>query len=239
MLNKIVVTGASSEIGQAICKKIIKTGDIALLQCFKHVENCIQFQKLLGESCKVIAVDFNNPRELDDFCTMASDTDILINAAAFTRTDLLVNLDEDDFNRMININIIAPVKLCRAVIPGMVSKRKGSIINISSVSAQRGNRGQTFYGGTKGFIESFTRSLAMEYGPKGIRANCVAPGPINSGSLKELLSYAKEEVMQSIVSKRLGTPEDVAAAVAFLCNEDASFINGKCISVDGGFMRGI
>ncbi len=235
MSNKVVITGASSEIGQAICQRIIKEGDEAVLQCFRRKENLERF----GKSCKIVPVDFNNARELDDFCNAISDVDILVNAAAVTLTDLLVNLNENDLIRMMNVNIIAAVKLCKAIIPGMVAKRRGCIVNISSVAAQRGNQGQTVYAGTKGFIESFTRAMAAEYGAKGVRVNCVAPGPIEAGSLKELLSYARDEVEKSTVSKRLGTPEDIAAAVAFLCSEEACFINGKCVSVDGGFCRGV
>ena len=140
---------------------------------------------------------------------------------------------------MINVNIYSPVKICSAVIPDMLIGRKGFIVNISSIAAQRGNRGQTVYAGTKGFVESFTRSLAAEYGPKGINVNAVAPGPIESKSLDELLAYAKDEVKNSIVSKRIGKPDDVAALVAFLCSDEASYINGKIYNVDGGFMKGI
>jgi 3-oxoacyl-[acyl-carrier protein] reductase len=140
---------------------------------------------------------------------------------------------------MINVNIIALIKICKSVIPAMIVKRKGCIVNISSIAATRGNKGQTVYAGTKGFVESFTRSLTAEYGSRGIRVNCVAPGPIDAGSLKELLTYASEEVNKSVVSNRLGKPEDVASVVAFLCSEKANFINGKCIHVDGGFMKGV
>ncbi|MCP4154266.1 MAG: SDR family oxidoreductase, partial [bacterium] len=137
------------------------------------------------------------------------------------------------------VNIDAFTRICAAVIPGMTARRRGCIVNISSAAATRGNRGQTVYAGTKGYMEAFTRSLAAEYGAKGIRVNCVAPGPIAAGSMTELLGYAEEEVKKSILSKNLGTPEDVAYITAFLCSPKAAFINGKTIGVDGGIMRGI
>ena len=239
MPKRIVITGASSEIGQSICKRVIKKGDEAILQCFRNKERCIHLRDVFGDSCKIVSVDFNDANELDNFCKTLNDVDILINVAAVTLTDLLVNLTDDSLNRMINVNIIATVKLCKAVIPSMVAKRSGCIVNLSSIAAQRGSQGQNVYAGTKGFIESFTRSLTAEYGQKGVRVNCVAPGPIEAGSLKELLSYARDEVVHSTVSKKLGKPEDVASAIAFLCSEEASFINGRCISVDGGFCRGV
>jgi 3-oxoacyl-[acyl-carrier protein] reductase len=148
-------------------------------------------------------------------------------------------LSDDDIAGMIAVNIQSLVSACRAVIPAMMVKRRGIIVNVSSIAAWRGNRGQTVYGGTKGFVESFTRSLAAEFGGRGIRANCVAPGAIDAGSLKELLSYAEDKVKNSTAVNRLGTPEDVAAAVAFLCGPEASFVNGACIHVDGGFLTGV
>jgi 3-oxoacyl-[acyl-carrier protein] reductase len=239
MGNRIVITGASSKIGQAIFKQLVKKDDQVILQCFKNYNTCLQLKKTFKGICNIITSDFNDPESVDDFSGQLGDVDTLINTAASTITGLLPHLKDEDMNRMINVNNSALVKICRAVIPGMVARRKGCIVNISSVAAIRGNRGQAVYAGTKGFIEAFSRSLAAEYGAKGIRINCVAPGPIDAGSLKELLSYAPEEVKQSTASGRLGEPEDVAAVVAFLCSDGAKYINGRCIPVDGGFMRGI
>ncbi|UCE21745.1 MAG: SDR family oxidoreductase [Candidatus Aminicenantes bacterium] len=239
MSNKIIITGASSEIGLAICKAIIKIGDQAILQYYRNKDRLIPFCENFKENCQMISVNFNNIDELNRFSKKRDDIDILVNAAAFTRADLLPVLKDEDIIRMINVNILSTVKLCRAVIPSMVARKKGCIVNISSVAALRGNRGQTVYAGTKGFIESFSRTLAAEYGTRGIRVNTVAPGPIETGSVKELLAYAEDEVKKSVASKRLGTPEDVAEAVAFLCSDKASYINGKTISVDGGFSKGV
>lgn len=239
MNNNIIITGAGSEIGLAICKEIVKPGDRAVLHYFKNKEPLLWFCEEFGESCEAVSADFNDMEQLDRFVQKRHDTDILINAAAVTRAELLPVLTDDDITRMLNVNILAAVKLCRAVIPGMVSRRRGIIVNISSAAALRGNRGQSVYAGTKGFLESFTRSMAAEYGGRGIRVNAVAPGAIAAGSLNELLAYGEKEVKESIVSKRFGTPGDVAAVVAFLCSEKASFINGKSIGVDGGFRRGV
>jgi 3-oxoacyl-[acyl-carrier protein] reductase len=239
MSNKIIVTGASSEIGLAICKAILKEDDHAILQYCRNKDQLIPLCEKFKDNCQMTAVDFNNIDELNRFSKKRNGIDILINAAAFTKADLLPNLKDEDIARMINVNILSTVKLCRAVIPSMMSRKKGCIVNISSVAALRGNRGQTVYAGTKGFIESFSRAMAAEYGARGIRVNTVAPGPIETGSVKELLTYAEDEVKKSVVSKRLGTPEDVAEAVAFLCSDKASYINGKTIPVDGGFFRGV
>ncbi len=236
MGNKIIITGASSLIGRAIAARLIAKGDQAVLHCFR---NSSRLAGSIDPSSRIVTADFTKQEELDAFCKSLGDTDILVNAAACTKTDLLPNLSDDDVARMIAVNISALVSICRTVLPGMMVRRKGIIVNISSVAAFRGNRGQSVYAGTKGFIESFTKSLAAEYGGRGIRVNSVAPGAIDAGSLKELLAYAGDAVKKSTASDRLGTPEDVASAVAFLCSPDAAFVNGACINVSGGFMAGI
>jgi 3-oxoacyl-[acyl-carrier protein] reductase len=239
MSNRIVITGASSLIGQAIAKRLITKGDNVLLHCFKNSSACSHLAEADNHTSEIVTADFSKDEDILRFCKILGDVDILVNAAAYTKTDLLPNLNDIDIERMINVNIKALTAACRAVLPAMMVKRRGIIVNISSVAALRGNRGQSVYAGTKGFVEAFTRSLAAEYGGRGIRINSIAPGAIDAGNLKELLSYAEDAVKKSIASNRLGTPEDVAAAVAFLCSPDASFINGACIAVNGGFMTGI
>lgn len=239
MTKRFVITGASSEIGLAICAKVLNNNDQAILQCFRHSERCHVIQERLSDNCRIVTADFSNIAEIDEFCKKIDEVDIFINVAAVTITDLLAHLTTEEIAVMLNVNIMALVKVSQAAIGAMLLKRNGIIINISSVAAQRGHRGQTVYAGTKGFVEAFTRSLAAEYGSRNIRANCVAPGPIDAGNLKPLLGYAADEVKNSVILPRLGTANDVAAAVAFLCSDEASFINGTCISVNGGFCRGV
>lgn len=239
MTRKIVVTGASSEIGRAIARKLIMPGDTAVLHCRNRVKECEALQRELGEGCTVVPADLAVKEAREIFCSQLQDTDILVNAAACTFADTLIGLDEDKIMAMIQVNIVALVSVCKAVVPAMTAKRSGCIINISSVTASRGNRGQTVYAGTKGFVESFTRSLAAEYGAKGIRVNCIAPGPINAGSAKEILAYAPEEVRQSVALQKLGKPEDIASLAAFLASGEGNFITGQCIHVDGGFLKGV
>lgn len=238
-MNRIVITGASSDIGIATIKKIITHKDSAILQCSSNLKKLEDMQNHLSEDIKIEQVDFTNDTEVNSFCEKIAETDILINIAGYTKADLLVNLSDEDIQKMISVNIFSFSKICRAVLPYMVANKKGCIVNISSVAASRGNRGQNVYAGTKGYVESFTRSLAAEYGKRGIRVNCVAPGPIESGNLLKLLTYAEKEVKESTVSNRLGKPEDVANAVSYLCSESASYINGKIIQVDGGFCTGV
>lgn len=241
MCETIVITGASSAIGRAVFQEIFQEGDRYLLHGNR---NSGELEPLRQHACneeniQICQADFLDPVSFEGFLEQIGETDILINAAAVTQTGVLPHLEAEAVSRMLRVNIEAFTRICGAVIPGMAARRRGCIVNISSAAASRGNRGQTVYAGTKGYMEAFTRSLAAEYGAKGIRVNCVAPGPIDSGSLKELLGYAEDEVKKSVVANRLGTPQDVAHAVGFLCSEKAAFINGKVLAVDGGLMRGI
>jgi 3-oxoacyl-[acyl-carrier protein] reductase len=238
-MRKIVITGASSQIGTAIAEKVVAEGDQVILQYFRNRTACLSLKERFGEKCTLVSADFAHRAALEEFCTQLGEVDTVINAAAVTVTGFLTALTDEDIRRMLEVNIVAPTVICRAVVPAMVHRRAGCIVNISSVAATRGNRGQNVYAGTKGFIESFTRAMAAEYGSRGIRINCVAPGPIEAGSLRELLTLAPEEVKQSLAGNRLGTPGDVASAVAFLCDPGTGFINGQTLRVDGGFMRGV
>jgi 3-oxoacyl-[acyl-carrier protein] reductase len=238
-MRKVVITGASSQIGTAIAEKVVAEGDQVILQYFRNQTACLPLKERIGEKCTLVSTNFADKVALEEFCTRLGEVDTLINAHAVTVTGLFPALTDEDIRRMIDVNIVAAVMICRAVIPSMVHRRAGCIVNISSVAAARGNRGQSVYAGTKGFIESFTRAMASEYGSRGIRINCVAPGPIEAGSLRELLSLAPEEVKKSVAGNRLGTPGDVASAVAFLCDPGAGFINGQTLHVDGGFMKGV
>jgi len=229
MSTKIVVTGATSAIGTAIVTELAKQEPDAdwILQGNQHGSN------------QTVSVDFTQPEQLAAFIHQIKETDILINAVAVTRTGVLPHMSDQDIRQMLEVNIYALTRICAAVLPGMSVRRRGCIVNISSIAAIRGNRGQAVYAGSKGYMEAFSRALAAEYGNRGIRINTVAPGPIDAGSLKELAFYAPDKIKDSFSAVRLGTPEDVAYLTAFLCSHRASFINGKTFGVDGGFMRGI
>jgi 3-oxoacyl-[acyl-carrier protein] reductase len=238
-MNKILITGASSDIGLAISEKFNQSENSLVLHCFKNRQKLIERTKGFKAEVNIVNADFCDDSQVNELISSLKDISIIVNAAAYTKADLLANLTDADIQKMLQVNVFVPVKICRSVIPQMLVKRKGIIISISSIAASRGNRGQTVYGGTKGFLESFTRSLAAEYGMKGIRANCIAPGAINAGSIKDLLQMAPEEVKNSIALNRLGTPLDVASGVYFLCTDDASFISGQTIHLDGGFLKGV
>jgi 3-oxoacyl-[acyl-carrier protein] reductase len=161
--------------------------------------------------------------------------DVLINNSGVIRDNLLPMLEDGDILDVLATNVNGLFNLTRAVLPSMISARSGKIINISSVAAEKGGRGQTNYAASKGAVNSFTRALAVEVAPRGITVNAVAPGVIKTEMSEGVVERAGDEVLKRILLRRLGTPEDVANAVVFLASSYADYITGEILHVDGGF----
>lgn len=232
-MGKIVITGASSEIGLAIARRLSALGKPMLLQYNTHAP--------AFEGAELVQADFSKREDLERFLSaLRYDVEILVNAAALTSTGLLPQMEDEEIERMIQVNVLAATLLCKAVIPRMCLNRHGVIVNLSSATASKVYRGQSVYGGSKAYLEAFTKGLAAEYAKKGLRCNCVAPGSINSGSMQKLIiQTGRDDLREVNASHSFGTPEDVAAAVAFLCSEDSRYINGAVLHVDGGYWLGL
>ena len=164
----------------------------------------------------------------------AGDPEILVNNAGVTRDTLLARMSDDDWRAVIETNLSAVFYTCRAVARPMMKRRGGSIVNVSSIVGLRGNMGQTNYGASKAGIIGFTKSLARELGSRNVRANVVAPGYIHSRMTDVLPDEARAVMLTNTPLGKLGDPEDVAGAVRFLCSDEASFITGEVLVVDGG-----
>lgn len=234
-MGKIVITGASSEIGLAIAKRLSESGKPMVLHCHR---NSIALESWRGVA-DIVKADFTKGEELEAFIAGLNDVDTLVYASAVTDSGLIPQIDENSLRDTVQVNITAYTKICQAIIPPMCAKRGGTIIGISSVSARRVFKGQGVYAGTKAYMEAFTKAIAIEYGKKGLRANCVAPGSIEAGALKRLNSFGLEEIMLINSLNKMGTPEDVAGVVHFLCSPAASFINGSVIDINGGHLMGV
>jgi len=164
----------------------------------------------------------------------AGDVDILVNNAGVTRDGLLARMPDDDWRTVIETNLSSVFYTCRAVTRSMMKKRAGAIVNISSVVGVHGNWGQTNYGASKAGIIGFTKSLARELGSRGVRANVVAPGYVNTRLTDVLPEEAQQAMLTNTPLGRLGEPGDIAGAVRFLCSDEAAFITGEVLLVDGG-----
>ncbi len=183
---------------------------------------------------RAVQADVASADEATRLVGEAGDLDILVNNAAVTRDGLLVRMSDEDWRDVIETNLSSVFYTCRAAARGMMKKRAGSIVNLSSVVGLHGNPGQTNYSASKAGVIGFTKALARELGNRGVRANVVAPGYVSTRLTDVLADDLKEMMLANTPLGRLGTPEDVARAVRFLCSDDASFITGEVLLVDGG-----
>jgi len=183
---------------------------------------------------RAVQADVSDPDEAKRLVEEAGDLDILVNNAGLTRDGLLARMPDDDWRDVIETNLSSVFYTCRAVTRGMMKKRAGSIVNVSSIVGVHGNWGQTNYGASKAGIIGFTKSLARELGSRGVRANVVAPGYVNTRLTDVLPEDAQQAMLANTPLGRLGEPEDIAGAVRFLCSDEAAFITGEVLLVDGG-----
>jgi 3-oxoacyl-[acyl-carrier protein] reductase len=183
---------------------------------------------------RAVQADVSNPDEARALVEGAGDIDILVNNAGVTRDGVLARMTDDDWRAVVDTNLGSVFNTCRAASRGMMKRKSGSIVNVSSIVGLRGNWGQTNYAASKAGIIGFTKSLARELGSRGVRANVVAPGYINTRLTDVLPEEARDAMLANTPLGKLGDPEDVAGAVRFLCSDEASFITGEVLLVDGG-----
>jgi 3-oxoacyl-[acyl-carrier protein] reductase len=164
----------------------------------------------------------------------AGDLDILVNNAGVTRDGLLARMSDEDWDVVLDTNLRGTFNTCRAAIRGMMRRRAGAIVNVSSIVGVHGNPGQTNYSASKAGIIGFTKALARELGSRGIRANVVAPGYVSTRLTNELPEEIRQAMLANTPLGRFGEPEDVAGAVRFLCSDEAAFVTGEVLLVDGG-----
>jgi 3-oxoacyl-[acyl-carrier protein] reductase len=227
-----LVTGASRGIGRAIAAELGRAGASVVVGYRTGAAEAAALAEEIGG--RAVQADVSDPESARALVEEAGDLDILVNNAGVTRDGLIVRMSDEDWQTVIDTNLASCFYTCRAAVRGMMRKRAGSIVNISSIVGLHGNWGQTNYGASKAGIIGFTKSLAKELGSRNIRANVIAPGYVTSQLTDVLPEEATKLMLDSTALGRLGDPEDVAGAVRFLCSEEASFITGEVLQVDGG-----
>ena len=185
-------------------------------------------------SGRAVQADVSDPESAKALVEAAGDLDILVNNAGLTRDGLLLRMSDDDWRTVIETNLSSVFYTCRAAARGMMRRRAGAIVNVSSIVGVHGNPGQTNYSASKAGIIGFTKSLARELGSRNVRANVVAPGYVKTQLTDVLPEEATSAMLAATPLERLGDPEDVAGAVRFLCSDEAAFITGAVLLVDGG-----
>ena len=243
MAKVVFITGATRGIGKQIAIEFAKDGyDIAFNYRKENedLENIKKQIKELNVRCLPVKGDVSI---FDDTANMVNQIinefgkiDVLVNNAGITKDALLMRMKKEDFEDVINVNLVGTFNVTKNVIPYMIKQKSGRIINISSVVGVSGNAGQTNYSASKAGIIGFTKSLAKEVASRNILVNAVAPGFIETQMTDVLKQEVKEEIAKNIPLRRMGMPEDVANVVKFLAGEQSSYITGQIINVDGGML---
>lgn len=233
---KALVTGATGGIGGAIARALHAAGAQVALSGTRQQALDALSAELPGSVA--LACNLSNPEETDGLIGRAEEAlgglDILVANAGITKDGLLLRMKDEDFERVLDVNLGSYFRLARAASKGMMKRRLGRIIAITSVVGVTGNPGQANYAASKAGMIGFTKSIAQELASRGITANCIAPGFIVSPMTDALNEAQKEAITKSIPAARLGQPDDIAAAVVYLASDQASYVTGQTLHVNGG-----
>ncbi len=237
-----IVTGASGGIGKSIAVQLAAEGATVACHYGRNKESAEAVVKEIENnggkafSCRADVKNFDDVDKMaQDIIAKHERIDILVNNAGINRDELIMTMTPEDWQEVIETNLTGTFNCTKAVAQQMTFQKSGRIINISSVAGDRGGRGQSNYAASKGGLNAFTRAAAVELARKKITVNAVAPGVIETDMSQEVLRRAKEMVMDHIPLKRLGQADEVAKMVVFLASDDAAYVTGQVLSVDGGF----
>ncbi len=239
--NKLaVVTGAASGIGKATAAALAQAGaNVIVADIADEAGNAVAASiRAGGGKAQFRHVDLTDPASIEAFASAlqkdAGTVDILVNSAGWGRAAPFVDGTLDFWNKIVALNFVGPMALTKAVLPGMMQRTGGRIVNIASDAGRVGSMGETAYSGTKGALIAFTKSLAREVARYQISVNCVCPGPTDTPLMNAVPDKLKEALVKAIPFRRLGKPEEVAAAVVFFSGDGASYVTGQVLSVSGG-----
>lgn len=234
---KALVTGATGGLGAEIARSLHKRGAQVVISGTKQ-EKLEELARELGEGVSIVPCDLSNAESTQRLIPEAEAAmgglDILVNNAGLTQDGLMLRMSDDQWNRVIEVNLTSVFRLSREAIKGMMKQRKGRIINITSIVGVTGNAGQANYAASKAGIIGFSKSLAAEVATRGITVNCIAPGFIESPMTAVLNDKQREKILSDIPQGGIGSPQDIAAGVVFLASEEARYITGQTLHINGG-----
>ena len=243
MRKNVLITGASGGIGEAMCREFAKNGYNVVIHYNSSEEAALKLQQEIESQYQVKAVpikaDLRNSDEVKALARKATailgNTDVLINNAGVAYLTLFQTADDNKVRELFDINLMSAMNLTKEILPSMIRNQSGRIINISSMWGIAGASCEVHYSASKSALIGFTKALAKEVGPSGITVNCIAPGYIDTKMNSSIDDESVAEIVEATPMGRKGRPEDVSALAMFLAGENADFITGQVISIDGGF----
>lgn len=233
-----LITGASGGIGAAVAEKLSENGFLPVLHYHAHGEGMPEKAAALGGFA--VQADLADPEAITAMAQAilqkTGRVDVLVNNAGLSVSGLLTDIDAGTRQHLFAVNVLGAIECTRALLPQMIRRKSGAILNISSMWGQVGASCEVDYSASKAALIGFTKALAKETAPSGIRVNCIAPGVIRTAMLDAYDAQTLQDLAEETPLERLGTPEDIAAAAGFLCSEEAAFITGQILGVNGGFI---
>jgi 3-oxoacyl-[acyl-carrier protein] reductase len=233
-----LVTGSSRGLGQAISLEFAKQGASLILADIIFPEEAAKGVEKIGSHCLPIQADVSDERSVERMVEKAvsefGKIDILVNNAGITRDQVLLRMKEEDWDLVFSVNLKGAFHCTKAALRPFLKQKGGKMVNIASVTGQMGNAGQANYAASKAGVIGFTKSIAREYANRNIQVNAVAPGFIDTAMSQAIPQRDREFLIKQIPMERLGTPEDVAEAVLFLCSPAANYVTGQVLNVNGG-----
>ncbi len=234
---KALITGASGGIGKELARVLVEY-DAEVCISGRNVEELNELKESLGDKCHIVPCDLSNKNEISELVSKSEEVlgqiDILVNNAGITKDNIFLRMSDQEWEDVLNINLNSTFNILKLITKGMVKRKYGRIINISSVVGATGGAGQVNYAASKAGLIGLTKSLSQELATRNITVNCIAPGFIETPMTEKLDDTRKDIIISSIPANRIGTPKDLSSAVIFLASQESSYITGQTIHINGG-----
>ena len=234
---KALITGASGGIGKELARVLVEYNAEVCISG-RNVEELNELKESLGDKCHIVPCDLSNKNEISELVSKSEEVlgqiDILVNNAGITKDNIFLRMSEQEWEDVLNINLNSTFNILKLITKGMVKRKYGRIINISSVVGATGGAGQVNYAASKAGLIGLTKSLSQELATRNITVNCIAPGFIETPMTEKLDDNRKDIIISSIPANRIGTPKDLSSAVIFLASQESSYITGQTIHINGG-----
>ena len=234
---KALITGASGGIGKELARVLVEY-DAEVCISGRNIEELNELKESLGDKCHIVPCDLSSKNEISELVSKYEEVlgqiDILVNNAGITKDNIFLRMSDQEWEDVLNINLNSTFNILKLITKGMVKRKYGRIINISSVVGATGGAGQVNYAASKAGLIGLTKSLSQELATRNITVNCIAPGFIETPMTEKLDDNRKDRIISSIPANRIGTPKDLSSAVIFLASQESSYITGQTIHINGG-----